>query len=285
MTIEQVLALIAIVATIILASIGLGVAALAVPDHPDRAKAAKVFFFIAAVVFTLAVLMWTILTGRGNFVRVVVDGIWLVFTCGGLIAGFRFADRSLTKATKPETKPQLEGEIQQIVINSRFIAAGSGDNFSRVDVWLRAYIFNSSECQTSLKNFRWYSDFGTTKWAALYAEKDKITQTHIDKHGADHKDREFYNLVDFIRDQKTLTKGDHVDGYLHFVLPCPEGDPALHAFDVSKVMEFGVLIVTDTWGRDHQFRFKQVPLHPSELLKKPILGDDFYDAFRDSMKS
>lgn len=41
---DHVLAIIGIVATVILALIGLGVAALTVSNHPDRIKTAKIFF-------------------------------------------------------------------------------------------------------------------------------------------------------------------------------------------------------------------------------------------------
>jgi hypothetical protein len=85
---------VALIVGSVLALIGIGVAVLAVPNHPDRAKVAKGIFWIASAVFVVAGFYWTVQTNRGLFFRSTVDvvGGWLVLN--GLIMGLRFADRS-----------------------------------------------------------------------------------------------------------------------------------------------------------------------------------------------
>jgi hypothetical protein len=160
------------------------------------------------------------------------------------------------------TKPKLEGEIQDWLMMPLI----QTDYTKRINVWLRAYIFNSSDCPSGIKNFRWYFNLGATKYEAPYAEEGKLTQTYEGGFFKGFKGREFYNLVDFIRDHKTLTKGAPVAGHLHFILPYPE------LKDVAVVTGF-VLIVTDTWGNDHEIRSKHVPLHPSERIILPVKPD------------
>lgn len=77
---------------------GLGVAILAVPNHPDRVKAAKVVFSLAALVFAGTLIYWTSLSVLGGMARVTVDLIVSGFIAAGLAAGFRFANRSLPES-------------------------------------------------------------------------------------------------------------------------------------------------------------------------------------------
>jgi hypothetical protein len=80
--------------TVALALVGVGVAALAVPSHPDRAKAAKVCFSLAAVVFAGTIIFWTISKGYGLGGRILIDVFALCLLTIGILAGFRFAERS-----------------------------------------------------------------------------------------------------------------------------------------------------------------------------------------------
>ncbi len=82
----------ALIVASVLALIGSGVAALAVHGHPDRAKAAKLFFSLAALVFGGTVVYWT--TGHRLLTRLAVDFVAVSIIAGGLVLGFRFADRS-----------------------------------------------------------------------------------------------------------------------------------------------------------------------------------------------
>lgn len=90
---DQILFWIAI-AGFALALIGVGVA-FAVSNHPDRAKAAKVFFFLAALVLLVGLFYWTTTTSRSFAVRLAVDLVWMGLIIVGLHSGIRFADRGL----------------------------------------------------------------------------------------------------------------------------------------------------------------------------------------------
>lgn len=88
------LAVVAVVAAALLGLIGSGLASLAVPNHPDRVKAAKIFFFAAGIVSVFAAYFWTISTASRLLVRVALDFIGLAVIAIGLRAGFWFANRS-----------------------------------------------------------------------------------------------------------------------------------------------------------------------------------------------
>lgn len=81
--------------TVALALIGVGVAALAVPSHPDRAKAAKICFSLAALLLAVTTIFWTISKGYGLGWRIGIDLAIACLVAIGILAGFRFADRSL----------------------------------------------------------------------------------------------------------------------------------------------------------------------------------------------
>lgn len=83
-----------IVATVLLALIGVGVAMLAVPSHPDRSKGAKVFFVLAALTLAVVVVYWVISSQYSFVVRMVIDVVALGLTTCALVLGFQFADRS-----------------------------------------------------------------------------------------------------------------------------------------------------------------------------------------------
>jgi hypothetical protein len=82
------------VAGFALTFVGVGVR-FAVSSHPDRAKAAKIFFSLAALVFAAGIFYWTVSVGQGLAVRVVVDLPLMALVAAGLFGGFRFADRGL----------------------------------------------------------------------------------------------------------------------------------------------------------------------------------------------
>src|SRR5580765_3037376 len=82
------------VAGFALTFVGVGVR-FAVSSHPDRANAAKLFFFLAALVFLAGILYWTISVGQGLAVRVAVDLLSMGLVVAGLFGGFRFTDRGL----------------------------------------------------------------------------------------------------------------------------------------------------------------------------------------------
>jgi hypothetical protein len=90
---DHTLAIVSIVLGVFVALIGCGVA-VAVANHPDRVKAAKVFFSAAAILGLLAAYFWTVSTTCGLPVRVAADIVWLAIIAIGLIAGFQFANRS-----------------------------------------------------------------------------------------------------------------------------------------------------------------------------------------------
>lgn len=90
---ERILFWIAVIG-VALTVIGVGVA-FAVSNHPDRAKAAKAFFVIAALVLAVGVVYWTVSTSHRLTVRTVTDLVLFGLIAVGLKSGFRFADRSL----------------------------------------------------------------------------------------------------------------------------------------------------------------------------------------------
>src|SRR5947207_10007003 len=77
-TFEQSLALIGLIVAVVLALTGLGIGALAVPDHPDRVKAAKGFFAAAAAIFVIAGCLWNYSAGRSLAVRGVISILWAI---------------------------------------------------------------------------------------------------------------------------------------------------------------------------------------------------------------
>jgi hypothetical protein len=91
---DHALAVVGIIITISLTLTGCGVAALTMTNHPDKVKAAKVFFSAAAIASLFAGYFWTASTTYGLFVRFAVGVLWLTATVAGLIVGFRLASRS-----------------------------------------------------------------------------------------------------------------------------------------------------------------------------------------------
>ena len=83
-----------ILLTLLFAFIGLGVGVLTVSSHPDRVRAAKIFFSLAALPFAWAVIHWTFSTEGRLLVRTIVDIVAATIGSVSLVAGFRFANRS-----------------------------------------------------------------------------------------------------------------------------------------------------------------------------------------------
>jgi hypothetical protein len=195
---------------------------------------------------------WLVENGwpRLRYLLLVWYGLFLALT--GLALVF------IIRRSRSGEKSRLDGEIQDWVV----MPLTQRDGSPRINIWLRAYIHNAVDCRTGIKNFRLFCDIDGTQYESYYAEDDKLVQTHESGIVQGFKGKEFYNLVDFIRDHKTLTDGEHITGHLHFILPNPK-TRSLKGFK-------GIgLKVTDTWGIDHEIHPKRTPLHPSERIIRP----------------
>jgi hypothetical protein len=179
-------------------------------------------------------------------------GLFFLILAFGLVVIVRLSRR------KDESRSKLDGEIQDFLI----MPLTQPDWSARINFWLRAYIINAGEPRTGIKHFRLSCEINGTKYDAPYAEDEKLVQTHEAGIVKGFKGKEFYNLLDFIRDHKTLANGEHVTGHLHFVLPAPP------TRDISGLSKFS-LEITDTWGATHPIEPKRVPVHPSDRIMRP----------------
>lgn len=89
------------------ALVALGFSALAVPNHPDRKQAAKLFFSLAAIVWGITTFVWAISTTHGGWLRFVVCFVCFGLIGSGLVEGFRFAN-SAAEQTEQPVQPALE---------------------------------------------------------------------------------------------------------------------------------------------------------------------------------
>lgn len=158
-------------------------------------------------------------------------------------------------------KSRLEGEIQDFVMMpltgplSVIVKQGK-----TLGVWLRVYIFNSSTRETGIKNFRLRFTVADQTMEVPYPEDQRIIQAH-QRPSRWEEEKEFNNLLEFVRSGDTLRPGQHIIGYLCFYHPEFTGD-------MPKSKNLAV-IVTDSWGQDWPITTKRFPVPPSERLHVP----------------
>jgi hypothetical protein len=116
--------IVGIVLTIFLAFIGLGWGALAMPNHPDRIKAAKLFFSLAALTFALTLIQWTLSTDTRLVIRALIDFTAVTVGAIGFIAGLQFAERSeLTDLSTELSVPASALILEPLFVRSRKLVA------------------------------------------------------------------------------------------------------------------------------------------------------------------
>lgn len=187
--------------------------------------------------------------------------------------GTRGLEELLAEALQGEARdknlPVLKGEIQDLMMMGL-----TGDDDTRAcGIWLRAYIFNDSDCETGIKNFRFRVETSTEAFESLYPEEGTFPQIYDDetmRHRAlrgEIETKRFPDLVEFMKSGKTIIRGKPLTGYLQFRMKRPD-------FKDFHFGEHTRLIVIDTFGNDHSLPFKPTALHPKDRLTLPASFKD-----------
>lgn len=192
--------------------------------------------------------------------------LWIAFAVCLFIASYRIwvaAHKKYLEEKERNVKPQLEGEIQDLIM----MGLTGNDDSQACGVWLRAYIFNSTDCRTGIKNFRFRVETSNQALESLYAEEASIPQTYEDaptRHSmlrGEIEAKQFRNLADMDKGE-TITKGEPLVGHLHFRMRRPD-------FKELDFDEHVTLIATDTFGNDHPLPYQHTPMRPSERIMVP----------------
>ncbi len=208
-TLTLLMVLLAIIA-IAVALAALGVGALAVSNHPARAKAAKPCFVGAYLFSLLAAYFFWLISAAHPTIRAISESVWLVAISVGLFAGFRFANLSLIKV-------KLTVFIQDVTTEWIYDHEHFRENVPiGTSITIAVHIVNDSPTPTTLHNFTLTAEAGDEKVSAPYPEEEVSRDAaQILKH-----EKSMTNLVTYLSDPaKPLTEGVGIEGYLTFRLP------------------------------------------------------------------